>query len=334
MNRLARWTISLMLVLFFARPAAADGVVLKIATLAPEGSSWMKLFHAWAQKVEQRTEGRVKVKFYSGGVQGDERDVLRKIKLGQISGAAVTGIGLSSIAPETRALELARTYEELDKLRTLLGPDIKKAFEAKGYVLGGWGDVGPVHLFSGKPVKTLDDLRSLKLWLWSDDPVSKQLFTALALHGVPMGVPEVLPGLSTGQIDSFFGSPLSTLALQWAGHVKYMTSITLSEATGATVISKAAWDKISPADQKILEEEAQAMQTLVTKQVREDNQRSLDAMKSKGLTVTDISPELEKELDKAAEKVARANAGEVSKEFQDKVQKLVDEYRAKQTARK
>jgi TRAP-type C4-dicarboxylate transport system substrate-binding protein len=324
---------TLSFLLFLAGPAAAQ-TTLKIATLAPEGSSWMRLFHAWQQKVEARTEGRVKIKFYSGGVQGDERDVLRKIKLGQISGAAITGIGLSGIAPEVRALELARTYEELDKLRGLLGPDIKKAFEAKGYVLGGWGDVGPVHLFSSKPVKTLDDLRSLKLWLWSDDPVSKQLFTALALHGVPMGVPEVLPGLSTGQIDSFFGSPLSTLALQWAGHVKYMTSLTMSEATGATVISKAAWDKITPADQKVLEEEANAMQAQVMKQVREDNQRSLDSMKKQGLQVVDISPELEKELEKAAEKVARANAGEVSKEFQEKVQKLVDEYRRAQASRK
>jgi len=330
MNRLMT---ALLFVFLMARPAAAQ-TTLKIATLAPEGSSWMKLFHAWQQKVEARTEGRVKVKFYSGGVQGDERDVLRKIKLGQISGAAITGIGLSSIAPEVRALELARTYDELDKLRASLGPDIKKAFEQKGYILGSWGDVGPVHLFSSKPVKTLDDMRSLKLWLWSDDPVSKQLFAALALHGVPMGVPEVLPGLSTGQIDSFFGSPLSTLALQWGGHVKYMSSLTLSEATGATVIAKAAWDKLSPADQKVLEEEANAMQAQVMKQVREDNARSLDAMKQKGLTVVDISPELEQELSRVAEKVARSNAGDVSKEFQEKVQKLVDSYRGQAQARR
>jgi len=316
------------------RPAQADTVTLKIATLAPEGSAWMKLSHDWQRKVEERTQGRVKVKWYAGGVQGDERDVLRKIRLGQISGASITGIGLSAIAPEVRALELARTYEELDKLRAELGPDIKKAFEAKGFVLGSWGDVGPVHLFSSKPVKTLDDLRSVKLWLWSDDPVSKQLFTALQLHGVPMGVPEVLPGLSTGQIDSFFGSPLSTLALQWAGHVKYMSANTMSEACGATILAKTAWDKIAPADQQILLDEAQAMQAEVLKQVRADNERSLAAMKQKGLQVVEFSPELQQALDQAEEKVARSNEGDLSKDFRAKVEKMVEDYRKQQQSRR
>jgi TRAP-type C4-dicarboxylate transport system substrate-binding protein len=319
--------LSALLVFFACGSTAQAQTTLKIATLAPEGSAWMKLSHEWQRKVEDRTQGRVKIKWYAGGVQGDERDVLRKIRLGQISGASITGIGLSSIAPEVRALELARTYEELDGLRAQLGPDIKKQFEAKGFILGSWGDVGPVHLFTSKPIKTLDDLRSVKLWMWSDDPVSKQLVTVLQLHGVPMGVPEVLPGLSTGQIDSFFGSPLSTLALQWAGHVKYMSAQTMSQATGATVIAKSAWEKIAPADQKILQEEAEAMQAEVMKQVRADNQRSLDAMKAKGLQVVDFSPQLMKELDVAAEKVAHESAGGVSKDFQAKVEKLVDDYR-------
>lgn len=319
-------TVAFLLAAALARPAAAESV-LKIATLAPEGSSWMKLFRAWQQKVELRSEGRVKIKFYAGGVQGDERDVLRKIRLGQLSGAAITGIGLSSIAPEVRVLDIARTYEELDKLRAVLGADIRKKFEEKGFVLGGWGDVGPVHLFSSRPVKTLDDLRKVKLWQWSDDPVSKALFAALNLHGVPMGVPEVLPGLSTGQIDSFMGSPLSTLALQWGTHAKYMSSHTMSQATGATVIAKKAWDALSPADQKIILDESEAMQAQVLKQVREDNTKSLDAMKSKGLQIVDMSPELVKEIEKAAQTVANASAGAVQKEFADKVRKLVDDYR-------
>ena len=321
-------TLALALTASLAGAAHADTATLKIATLAPEGSSWMKLFHAWQQKVEARTEGRVKIKFYTGGMMGDEHDMLRKIRLGQLSGAAITGIGLSSITPEVRALEIARTYEELDQLRAILGPDIKKAFEAKGYILGSWGDVGPVHLFSAKPVKSLDDLRTLKLWLWSDDPISKQLFSALQLHGVPMGVPEVLPGLSTGQLDSFFGSPLSTLALQWSGHVKYMCSTTLSQATGAVVVAKTAWDKIAPADQKVLTDESDAMQKAITTQVREDNAKSLETMKkANGLQTYDFAPELVKQMEQAAEQVARASSGGVSKEFQAKVEKLVADYR-------
>src|ERR1700759_1347968 len=97
-------------------------VVLKIATLAPEGSAWMNLFHKWQAKVEQRSEGRVKVKFYAGGVMGDEKDVIRKMHAGQLSGAAITGIGLAMINPEVRALEASRTYPELDHARARLRP--------------------------------------------------------------------------------------------------------------------------------------------------------------------------------------------------------------------
>jgi TRAP-type C4-dicarboxylate transport system substrate-binding protein len=327
-------SILLAALLCLAVPASADTVTLKIATLAPEGSSWMKLFHAWQAKVEARTEGRVKVRFYAGGLQGDERDVLRKIRLGQLHGAAITGIGLSSISAEARSLEIARTYEELDGLRAALGDDIKKSFNDKGYVLMSWGDVGPVHLFSSRPIKKLDDLRLLKLWMWSDDPVSRQLFTALGLHGVPMGVPEVLPGLSTGQIDSFFGAPLSTIALQWATYAKYMSATTVSQATGATVIAKKAWDTLTPADQKVLSEEAQAMEAQVKNQVRTDNAKALEVMKQRGLQVVDMGPDLKAELDRAAEAVAHQNENTVPKAYRDKVQKLVDDYRAQLAKKK
>ncbi len=307
---------------------AAGQTTLKIATLAPEGSAWMRLFHAWKDKVEARTDGRVKVRFYAGGAQGDERDVLRKIRLGQLAGGAVTGIGLSSISPEARALEIARTDEQLDGLRAVLDADIRRRLEEKGWILVGWGDVGPVHLFSRRPVKTLDDLRGTKLWLWSDDPISRELFAALGVHGVPLGVPEVLPGLATGQIDAFFGSPLSTLALQWGAHARAMSAITVSQATGATVLAKKVWDALAPADRQILAEEAAVMQAQVLRQVRADNDKALAALQAQGMVVVAPSPELARALDEASEAIARAHAGDVGKAFADKVQKLVDDYRA------
>ncbi|MGZ3428834.1 MAG: TRAP transporter substrate-binding protein DctP, partial [Polyangia bacterium] len=177
-------------------------LVVKIATLAPEGSAWMNLFHKWQARVEQRSEGRIKVKFYAGGVQGDERDVIRKMRAGQLSGAAITGIGLAMINPEVRALEAARTYPELDHARERLNPMLHKKFDEKGYLLMGWGDVGPVHIFSQRPIRSLEDLRQTKLWMFGDDPLTKSTFEALGLHGVPMGVPEVLPSLATGAIDA------------------------------------------------------------------------------------------------------------------------------------
>jgi TRAP-type C4-dicarboxylate transport system substrate-binding protein len=319
---------ALALAVFLATPAFAD-TTLKLATLAPEGSSWMKLFHEWQKGVESRTNGRVKVKFYAGGVQGDERDCLRKIRLGQISGAAITGIGLASVAPEVRALDIARTYEELDQLRAALNDTLRKKFEEKGFILLGWGDVGPVQLFSNRPVKSIEDMKLLKLWLWSDDPMSGTLFSAVGLRGVPMGVPDVLPGLSTGQIDAFFASPLSALALQWSTHAKFVTSMIMQQASGASILSKKVFDSLTPEDQKVVMEEAANLEKKLLKQIRDDNDKALKAMKDRGLQMVETPKEMEKELRQKGEGIAEVEGKKFSTDFQAQVRGLVDAYRKK-----
>jgi TRAP-type transport system periplasmic protein len=305
----------------------ALAVIIKVATLAPEGTSWMKLFHQFQTRVEARTEGRVKFKFYSGGVQGDEKDVIRKMRVGQLSGAAITGIGLAMINPEVRALEAARTYADLDHARERLDPLLRKSFLDKGYVLMGWGDVGPVQIFSQRPIKSLEDLRQTKLWMPSEDAVTKQIFAALEIRGVPFGVPEVLPALSTGSIDAFFGSPLSTLALQWSAHCRYVTSMVIGMATGATVVTKASWDSLTPEDQKIMTEESQKMQADIIKLIREDNANALEAMKKKGLIVVPTPPAMVQEMAKRTAPIVLKEAGSFSKEFQVEVAKLLEEYK-------
>jgi TRAP-type transport system periplasmic protein len=314
--------------LLISVPAAAQ-TTLKVATLAPEGSAWMKLFHEWQKGVEARTAGRVKVKFYAGGVQGDERDCLRKIRLGQLSGAAITGIGLAGVAPEVRVLDIARTYQELDDLRKALNETLRKKFEEHGFILLGWGDVGPVQLFSNRPIKSMDDMKQLKLWLWSDDPISGKLFNAVGLRGVPMGVPDVLPGLSTGQIDAFFASPLSALALQWSTHAKYVTSMIMQQASGASILSKKVFDSLSPEDQKIVMEEAAALEAKLLKQIRDDNDKALKAMRDRGLELVATPPEVEKELRSKGEGVAESEGKKYSADFQAQVRGLVDAYRKK-----
>jgi TRAP-type C4-dicarboxylate transport system substrate-binding protein len=249
------------------------------------------------------------------------------MRLGQLSGAAITGIGLAMINPEVRALEAARTYADLDHAREKLDPLLRKTFLDKGYVLMGWGDVGPVQIFSQRPVKSLEDLRQTKLWMPSDDAVTKQIFAALEIRGVPFGVPEVLPALSTGSLDAFFGSPLSTLALQWSAHARYVTSMVVSMATGATVLTKASWDSVSPEDQKILAEEAKALQNDVMKYIREDNEHALEAMKKKGLVVVPTPPAMVQEMAKRTAPIAMKETGSFSKEFQAEVAKLLEEYK-------
>ncbi len=316
-----------------AAPAhAQDAKTIKIASLAPEGSSWMKLFHEWGSDIEKKSGGKLKVKFFAGGVAGDERDVVRKMKLGQLQGAAVTAVGLGLIQPEVRLLELPfliKTYGELDHVRQTLDGEIRKKFEDKGYVLLGWGDVGPVHIFSQTPLRSKADLMATKVWAWMDDPIVKALFEQVHLPGVPMGVPDVLPALQTGMINACYGSPLSTLALQWQSKVKYVTSMIISQSVGASVMTKQAWDGLGPDLQKIVADESKVLEAKLLKTVRDDNETALAKMKAQGIQVIETPPEVVHEFETQAKTVGTTLEGKVySHDFHVRVEKLVADLRA------
>jgi TRAP-type C4-dicarboxylate transport system substrate-binding protein len=311
--------------------AEADQKVLKIATLAPEGSSWMKLFHEWGSNLEKKSNGAIKVKFYAGGVAGDERDAVRKMRLGQINGAAVTAVGLGLIQPEVRVLELPflfNNYDEMDFVRNTLDARFRKLFEEKGYELLGWGDVGPIQIFTNVAVRSKADILQTKLWAWVDDPVVRTLFQELGLNGVPLGVPDVLPSLQTGMINACYGSPLSVLALQWHSKVRFVTSMTISQSVGAVVLTKKAWDELGPDQQKLVLDESRELQAKLLKQVRADNTAALDKMKSLGIQVIDTPAAVSGEFASAGHSTAVKLDGQLyTKEFRAEVEKLVEKKR-------
>ncbi|HEX9105145.1 MAG TPA: TRAP transporter substrate-binding protein DctP [Polyangia bacterium] len=331
MKRFALASCLALLGLAFGGVAHAQST-LKIATLAPEGSAWMVAFHEWAKNVEEHTGGKIKIKFFAGGTAGDERDAVRKMRLGQLNGAAVTAIGLGLINSEVRVLELPmliNSYDELDFVRNKLDADLRKKFEDKGYVLLAWGDVGPVHIFSNTPIKGKADLAQLKLWAWVDDALVRELFHQLGVNGVPLGVPDVLPSLQTGLINACYGSPLSTLALQWYTKVKYMTSMHISQAIGATVVTKKEFDKLDAATQKTLMSDSLEFQAKLLKTLRSENEKALTSMKQAGLQVVESPPEMIKQFTAEAMVVrTKLEPSVYSHEFRTKVEKLLADYRA------
>ena len=328
-----RLALTLATVLLLAVPAHAQ-TVLKIATLAPDGSSWMNLFREWGRNVEAKSGGKVKIKFFAGGSQGDERDAVRKMRLGQLSGAAVTAIGLGLIQPEVRVLELPmliKTYGELDHVRNAMDADFKKKFEEKGYVLLGWGDVGPVYIFSNTPIKSKADLLQTKLWAWTDDPLVKTMFRQLGSNGVPLGVPDVLTSLQTGLINACYGSPLSMVALQWYTKVKFMTSMQLSQAIGASVVTKRDWDKLGPDMQKVVMDEAKVMEKKLLTTIRADNDKALASMKAAGVQVIETPPAMQQEFEAQAvalRPILEKDPVVYTHEFRAKVEKLLADFRA------
>jgi TRAP-type transport system periplasmic protein len=330
MSTMKRILLAFLLLGGIAR--ADEPITFKIATLAPEGSSWMTIFHAWGKTLEEHSGGKIKVKFYAGGVAGDERDAVRKMRLGQINGAAVTSIGLGLIQPEVRVLELPmmiNNYEELDYVRNRMDEELRKKFEEKGYVLLSWGDVGPVHIFSNIPIKGKSDLAMTKLWAWVDDPIVRMLFNQLGANGVPLGVPDVLPSLQTGLINACYGSPLSTLALQWYTKVKYMTQMHISQAIGATIVTKKEFDRLSPELQKQVLADSRDMEKKLLKTIRDDNDKSLNSLKQSGITVVESPPDMRKQFEEQAVLLRpKLEPSVYSHEFRMKVEKLLAEYRA------
>jgi TRAP-type C4-dicarboxylate transport system substrate-binding protein len=313
--------------------AKADPVELRIATLAPSGSPWMQVLEKAAAEIKEKTAGRVTMKYFEGGQQGDERDFVRKIKLGQLDGAAVTAIGLAMIDESIRVLELPMMFksaEELDYVADKMWPYFQKKFAAKGFQLNDRGEVGWVYFLSKNKVESLNDLKGQKLWMWGDDQLVGAMFKKLGLNGVPLGVPEVDAGLTSGKINAAYGSPVAAVALQWYSKVKYMTSMPMSFAIGATVISNDAVKKLTPADQKLVEDIGKANAKKLRKVIRKANEDAKSTMTRKGVTVVNTPVTMVDEFTKDSKEAWTELVGKIySQEELNMVLKYRDEYRAK-----
>ena len=275
------------------RVAAADPVELRIATLAPSGSKWMEVLDKAAGDVATKTSNRVTLKYFEGGSQGDERDFVRKIKLGQLDGAAVTSIGLSMIDESIRVLELPMmfdTVDELDYVADKLWPSFQAKFEKKGFKLNDRGEVGWIYFLSKNKIEKIDDIKSQKVWQWGDDALVGAMYKKIGVNGVPLGVPEVDAALTGGRINAAYGSPIAAVALQWYTKVKYMTSMPMRVAIGATVVSLDALKKISDEDQKAVQAIGTASSKKLRKAIRKENENATETMGRKGVTIVTTSP--------------------------------------------
>lgn len=305
----------------------------RIATLAPDGSSWMKVLSKGALAVDVKTESRVKFKYYTSGSQGDEKDVVRKMKSGGLDGGALTSVGLSSIETSIRVLELPLLFKdvkELDYVRSKMWPTFKKRFEKKGFFLGHPGDVGFIYFYSKNPVKSVADLKKQKIWQWTDDTIIKALYKNMGVNGVPLGVPEVLPGLKTGRINATYGSPVAVNAFQWHTKVKYSTSLPLAYGVGATVIKLDKWKAMSSADNNLVGKIMAAQSKKLRKTIRRDNIKAAKAIQRLGVKKLESSPEMIAEFTKQSEKVWQDLAGKsYSKKDLEMVLKHRADYRAK-----
>jgi TRAP-type C4-dicarboxylate transport system substrate-binding protein len=293
----------------------------------------MQVLDKAAAEIKEKTAGRVTLKYFEGGQQGDEREAVRKVEGGQIDGAAVTSIGLSMIDESIRVLELPRMFEsvgEIDYVADKMWPYFQRKFEAKGWKLNDRGEVGWIHFISKSPLTSMAALKKEKIWQWGDDKLVKAMFSKLGLNGVPLGVPEVDSSLTTGRINAAYGSPVAAVALQWYSKVKYVSSMPMSFGIGATVVRLKSLEKLSADDRKAVEDIGKSAAKKLRKTIRKANEDAKGVMTSKGVQTSATPPEVVKAFDDAAKAVWEELADKMySKKELEMVIKYRDEYRAK-----
>jgi TRAP-type transport system periplasmic protein len=313
---------------------AAEQYVLKFATLAPPGTSWMNILDDWARQVAKESGGRLIFKMYPGGVAGDEPDVLRKIRFGQLQGGAFSGHGIGLIYSPARVLEmpfLYRDVNEIDYVRQRLMPEIDKGFRANGYEEIGWMEIGFVRFFSRKPINSIDDLRKSRVWMWQGDALGQAFFDATNIAPVPLSIADVYTSLSTGLIDTVPSPPLAAIAMQWFTKTSYVTNTPMFNAIGALLVDERFFSKLPPDLQQLLKTTGTAVGERLIAETRKDNDKSLEVLKQNGFKFT-MNPGDVKEAelfdmrDKAA--VLLAKSGYIPQDMFDRTRKLLDEYRA------
>jgi len=284
---------------------AEEGYTLRIASLVPEGSSWMKVLNAWNKTLKERTNGKLKLRFYPGGSQGDERDFVRKMRVGQLDGGVVTMTGMSMLIPAMNVLVLPgllETYEKLDRVREKMSPEFGAMFEKEGFKLVGWGDAGKTRLFSVKPIKRPSEIKAMRPWVWKDDPIFVEFYQVIGASAVRLGVPEVYPALQTRMVDVVSSSAITAVSFQWYTRVKYMTAHNSAIIVGGTMMRKDKYDEL-PADlQEAFDSTAARAHEILNKVVRKEDEKAYKVVVDKGIQPVDAG-DGKAEWDEAHKKV-------------------------------
>ena len=334
-TRSRTWLLTALLLLT-GNLSAAPEYTIKFATLAPSGTTWMNLLEEWDRDLRARSNGRIGFKFYPGGVQGDEPDVLKKMRFNQLQGGAFTGYGIGRMYSPARVLELPFLFnntDEIDFIRQQFTDEFKQGFKDNGYTLLGWMEVGFVHMFSREPIRSLEDMKTRRVWLWQGDPLGQAFFKASGISPVPLSIMDVYTSLSTGLIDTVYSPPLGAIALQWFTKTQYVSSVPLTNGMGGLIVSKKFYDKL-PADlQTILTETGTAAGEKLIAASRIDNAESINTLKERGLQFIEpgagmSEPVLVDVRDRAAAELVASEY--IPGPLFEKTRRLLEQYRAGQ----
>jgi len=288
-RRLGRAVIATSLLIFCGTAGAVD---IKIASVAPDGSHWMQEMRTGAELIRSRTAGRVVIKFYPGGVMGNDAQVLRKVRIGQLQGGAFTAGGLGERYSPLNLYGIPfvfRSLDEVDYVRSRLDSKLLTGLEQAGFVSFGFIEGGFANLLANEPVRSIEDIRRRKVWVPEGDQISFLAMQALGLSPVVLPLTDVLTGLQTGLIEIAFASPVAALVLQWHTKVKYVTDLPISYSMGIFAIAMDTFLGLDNADQQVVREVMCDVATRLDRTARDDNARADEVLQESGLQSVDVN---------------------------------------------
>jgi TRAP-type C4-dicarboxylate transport system substrate-binding protein len=300
--RCTRYAVVLVLGLLLAglpsgqpRLAAAEMQLIKIATLAPKNSPFLRSFEELDQNIRQLSSGAIGFQVYSSGVAGDEISVVRKMRVGQLDAGMVTSDGLGLLVPEVNVLRAPgaiTSYPQLEAVTRELLPEFEAIFEQKGFKLISWGEAGEYRYFSREPIRHPNDVKRMRPWLWPQSPVMQEMWKTIGATPVPLPMPEVFGALQTRMVDVVESTSLQYVALQWQSTgQKYVTKEANGMLMGAWVMNKSTFDGLAPEVQKQIVSLARANSIKESSRNRETDQASLRRLVERKYEVTEYSKE-------------------------------------------
>jgi TRAP-type C4-dicarboxylate transport system substrate-binding protein len=267
-------------------PNAAPARTLKIATVAPEGSAWMQEMRSVGAEIKAETQGRVRFKFYPGGVMGNDKTVLRKIRAGQLQGGGFTGGALAPVYPDIEIYGLPlliRSYGEADYVRARMDAKLIAGLEQSGFVALALSDGGFAYMMSKRPMRQVSDLGGAKVWIREGDVMSRTAFEIAGISPVQLSLGDVYTALQTGLLDTVAAPAMGAIALQWHTKVKYLTDVPLTFLMSAFVIAKKDFDALQRGDQRIVREKVRAAAKRLDTANREGEQDARRALRDQGI---------------------------------------------------
>jgi len=305
--------------------------IIRLGTLVPKGSRWEQILLSMGDEWKKESGGKVELKIYPGGEQGDEPEMVQKLRIKELQAVALSGAGLSGIDPAVAALQIPMmlsSYAELDYVRDHIAARLEKGLAQRGFIVLNWGDAGWVHFFTKQPASRPDEIRRMKLCVLQGDTATFELYKANGFHPVSLAATDILTGLQTGLIDAFQAPPLLALSNQWFGGAKNMLDIQFAQLVGATVISRDVWEKIPAPVQKEMMQSARIAGVALRDEIRKSEASSIPLMQQFGLNVIHADPKAVVEWRQLAEGIwPKLRGSVVPADLFDVVKQLRDEYR-------